>query len=58
MSSFDSELAALVREWLGRGETPDGILRALVYAIAKNGPAEKSVPDIVGDVLAAESEAA
>lgn len=31
MSSFDSQLSALVSEWLARGETREEILRALAY---------------------------
>ena len=56
MSSFDSELADLVQAWTERGASTESIVRAIVYEIAKNGPAEKSVPEIVTDVLHAEDE--
>lgn len=47
MSSFERDLENLVHLWLLRGDTPESIIDALVYEVAKIGPAEQSVPAIV-----------
>lgn len=52
MTSFESELAALIALWSTRGTSANDILHGLVFEIAKNGPAEKSVPQIVAEILA------